>query len=64
VACYRRVKPRMTVTVPADGSPVTMPVVQNLDLSTLVGTLAYAGLGSSWAEVKHLNKAGHYYTVQ
>ena len=54
----------MTVTVPADGSPVTLPVVQNLDLSTLVGTLVYVGLGSSWQEVKMLNKAGHYYTVQ
>lgn len=54
----------MTVTVPADGSPVTLPVVQNLDLSTLVGTLVYVGLGSSWTEVKQLNKAEHYYTVQ
>ena len=54
----------MTPTVAADGSPVSLPVVQNLDLSTLVGTLVYVGLGSSWAEVKQLNKAGHYYTVQ
>lgn len=52
-----------TVAVPAAG-PVTLPITQDLDLSALVGTLVYVGMGSSWGEVRDLNMAGHYYTVQ
>lgn len=55
--------PAMTLNVPADGK-VTLPVTAGLDLSGIAGTLVYVGLGSSWDEVKLLNKAGHYYTVQ
>jgi len=39
-------------------------VINGLDLSALPGTLVYAGMGSSWDEVRNLNQAGHYYTVQ
>ena len=52
-----------TLTVPASGS-VTLPITAAADLTTLAGTLVYVGLGSNWDEVKMLNKAGHYYTVQ
>jgi len=55
--------PAMTVTVPATGS-ISLPVINGLDLSALPGTLVYAGMGSSWDEVRNLNQAGHYYTVQ
>jgi len=53
----------LTLRVPMSG-PVTLPVTTGLDLSALVGTLVYVGLGASWEEVRSLNKAGHYYTVQ
>lgn len=52
-----------TVQVPISGN-VTLPVTKALDLSSLVGTLVYVGMGSSWEEVRDLNQAGHYYTVQ
>lgn len=53
-----------TVTVPASGD-VLLPVLNGgIDLTSLKGTLVYVGMGSSWAEVKQLNKAGHYYTLQ
>lgn len=55
-------QPAMTVTVPTSG-PVVLPVVEGLDLSSLVGTLVYVGFGSSWDEVRLLNKAALYYTV-
>ena len=53
----------MTITVPAQGD-VTLPIVRAVDLSGAAGTLVYVGLGSSWEEVKQLNKAGHYYTIE
>lgn len=53
-----------SITVPANGD-ITLPVLNgSLDLSSLKGTLVYVGMGSSWTEVKQLNKAGHYYTLQ
>jgi len=55
--------PAMTVTVPATGS-ITLPVTNALNLSSISGTLVYVGMGSSWDEVRNLNQAGHYYTVQ
>ncbi len=57
-------QPAKTITVPADGSPVTLPVIAGANLSSLIGTLAYVGMGSSWTEVKSLNKAGHIWTVE
>lgn len=62
-AMQEPMRPAMTVTVPQTGD-VTLPVVSGINLSSIPGTLVYVGLGSSWAEVKMLNKAGHYYTVQ
>lgn len=55
--------PASTVTVPRSGD-VTLSVLDGLDLTSLRGTLVYIGLGSSWEEVRQLNKAGHYYTIQ
>lgn len=55
--------PARSLTVPMAGT-VTLAVTNALDLSTLVGTLVYIGLGASWEEVRSLNKAGHYHTVQ
>lgn len=52
-----------SITVPASG-PITVPVLNAFDASSLVGTLVYVGMGTSWEEVRTLNKAGHYYTVQ
>jgi alpha-tubulin suppressor-like RCC1 family protein len=62
-ALVEPVQPAMTVTVPASG-PITLTVADGLDISKLPGTLFYVGLGSSWEEVKNLNRAGHYYTAQ
>lgn len=53
----------MTLTVPASG-PITLVVADGLDLSTMIGTRFFIGLGASWDEVKTLNRAGNYYTVQ
>ena len=53
----------MVLTVPEQGD-VVLPVVRGTDLSSMIGTLVYVGLGSSWEEVKQLNKAGHYYTIE
>jgi len=53
----------MSLTVPATG-PISLPVIDAYDLSPLLGTLVYVGMGSSWEEVRSLNMAGHYYTVQ
>ena len=52
-----------TVTVPQSGD-ITVPIVQDADLSLIPGTLAYVGMGPSWELVRDLNMAGHYYTVQ
>ena len=52
-----------TLLVPATG-PVSLLVTDAYDLSTIVGTLVYVGIGSSWDEVKNMNQAGHYYTIQ
>ena len=52
-----------TLTVPANGD-VTLPIVRGANLNGIAGTLVYVGLGSSWEEVKQLNKAGHYYTIE
>jgi hypothetical protein len=52
-----------TLTVPASGA-ITLPALNGFDLTSLVGTLMYVGMGSSWEEVRSLNMAGHYYTVQ
>ena len=57
------IQPVMTVMVPPTGA-VNLQVLTAQDLSSLVGTLVYIGLGSSWEEVRSMNKAGHYYTVQ
>ena len=56
-------QPALTLTVPASG-PITLPVVQNVDLTSIVGTLVYVGIGASWQDVSQFNRAGHYYTVQ
>lgn len=56
-------QPAQTLTVPMTGD-ITLAVVDGLNLSGIPGTLVYVGLGASWAEVRMLNKAGHYYTVQ
>ena len=53
----------LTLTVPTQGD-VTLPIVRGVNLSGAAGTLVYVGLGSSWEEVKQLNKAGHYYTIE
>ena len=55
--------PALTVTVPTTGK-LTLPVTSELDLSSIPGTLVYVGMGTNWDEVRNLNKAGHYYTVQ
>ena len=55
--------PAWTLTVPAQGD-VTLPIVRGANLSGIAGTLVYVGMGSSWEEVKQLNKAGHYYTIE
>lgn len=56
--------PAMTsVTVPASGT-ITLPVLNGFNASDLVGTLVFVGMGTSWEEVRTLNKAGHYYTIQ
>ena len=52
-----------TLTVPTNGD-VTLPIVRGANLSGIAGTLVYVGMGSSWEEVKQLNKAGHYYTIE
>ncbi len=56
-------QPVQSLTVPLSGR-VSLTVTNGLDLSGLVGTLVYIGLGASWEEVRGLNKAGHYYTVE
>lgn len=53
----------MTLTVPLTGR-ISVPITHALDLSGLAGTLVFIGLGSSWDEVRSLNRAGHYQTVQ
>jgi len=63
VAMAEPMLPAMTLTVPATGS-ITLPVISNLDLSPLPGTLVYVGLGLNWDDVRSFNKAGHCYTVQ
>jgi hypothetical protein len=35
-----------------------------MNLGTLAGTLVFIGIGESWEEVRHLNKAGNYCKVQ
>lgn len=55
--------PLATLTVPASGD-ITVVAVRGVDLTRFAGTLVYVGLGASWTEVKQLNKAGHYHTVQ
>ncbi len=55
--------PALSLKVPPSGR-VSLTVTNGLDLSSLVGTLVYVGLGASWEEVRGLNKAGHYYTVE
>jgi hypothetical protein len=56
-------QPADSLIIPANG-PVTLPAVELHDLSSLVGTLVNIGIGQSWEEVKTLNKASHYYTVE
>jgi len=55
--------PAQAITVPASG-PITLSITNGYDLSSVVGTLVYIGIGSSWDEVKNMNQAGHYYTIQ
>lgn len=56
-------RPVATVTLPSTGS-YRLEVTRELDLSGLEGTLVFIGVGSSWAEVRDLNKAGQHTTVQ
>ena len=56
-------EPAATITVPDSGT-ISHELARNLDVSGLVGTMVYIGLGRDWEEVTRLNKAGHYYTVQ
>jgi len=56
-------QPALSLTVPLSGR-VSLSVTNGHDLSGLVGTLVYIGLGASWEEVRSFNKAGHYYTVE
>lgn len=51
------------VAVPSSG-PITLDVIQSADLSSMVGTLVFIGLGPSWEEVTRMNMAGQYYTVR
>lgn len=55
--------PAKTLTVPKEGV-IKLPVVAGFDLTSLAGTLVYVGMGSSWEEVKALNKAAQYYTLK
>lgn len=57
------VQPAMTLTVPASG-PVTLTVAEAADLSGQVGMHFYVGLGTTWDEVRLLNKTGLYYTLE
>lgn len=53
----------MTLTIPPTGR-ITVPITSAMDLSALAGTLVFIGLGTSWDEVRSLNRAGHYQTVE
>lgn len=57
-------QPAATITVPTAGDVSLTVLNGGFDLTSLKGTLVYVGMGSSWQEVKQLNKAGHYYTLQ
>lgn len=50
------------IVVPLTGD-ITLPIVRDMNLSALPGTHVFVGLGTSWADVRNFNKAGHYYTV-
>jgi hypothetical protein len=52
-----------SVALPVSG-PYTLEVTRDLSLEPLAGTLVFIGVGESWDDVRNLNKAGHYYTVQ
>lgn len=56
-------QPAQSIVVPSVGD-ISLPVVEAINLRSIAGTLVYVGMGASWDEVKLLNKAGHYYTVQ
>lgn len=55
--------PAAEVTLPASGS-YRLEVTRNLDLSGLVGTLVFIGIGDSWEAVRNFNRAGQSYVVQ
>jgi hypothetical protein len=56
-------KPAATITVPATG-PFRLEVTKDMNLAGFVGTLVFVGIGESWEDVRKLNKAGHYYSLQ
>lgn len=56
-------KPAATITVPMSGS-YRHETVRAMDLSSLAGTLVFIGMGESWEQVRQLNKAGYYQTIQ
>lgn len=56
-------RPAATITVPMTGS-YRHATTRALDLSGLIGTLVFVGLGESWEQVRQLNKAGFYQTIQ
>jgi alpha-tubulin suppressor-like RCC1 family protein len=56
-------RPVATVVMPTSGS-YRLEVTRDLDLSGLVGTLVFIGVGENWEDVRNLNKAGHHYTVR
>ena len=46
-----------TAIVRASG-PVTFPLLTSADISTVVGTLVWVRMGTSWEEVRSLNIGG------
>lgn len=56
-------RPAATITVPAAG-PYRLEVTRAMKLDQLLGTQVFIGIGETWEEVRGLNKAGHYYTLQ
>jgi hypothetical protein len=56
-------QPAATVTLPLRGT-YKFETTRGLDLSQLVGTLVFVGLGESWDDVRNLNKAAQHHTVQ
>ena len=56
-------QPAATVTLPLSG-PYRFETTNALNLSQLLGTLVFVGVGESWDDVRNLNKAAQHHTVQ